>query len=120
MNIYKYNRNARYSPNHGSYLERLTASDLTIQKIIVDQSDHFFIARFPNIFQDYEIEGTQSIISEWNAHPFSLWRVQLNFVVFCATSACGISMEHLTNKDYGTCSVFVSYLFPNSQDFTGT
>ena len=32
---------------------------------------------------------------DWNKAPLKLWQMQLNFVVFCASSACGVSSEHL-------------------------
>ena len=31
----------------------------------------------------------------WNKAPMRLWQMRLNFVVFCASSACGVSSEHL-------------------------
>ena len=33
--------------------------------------------------------------TNWNKAPMRLWQSQLNFTVFCASSACGISSEHL-------------------------
>ena len=33
--------------------------------------------------------------TNWNKAPMRLWQMQLNFGVFCALSACGISSEHL-------------------------
>ena len=29
---------------------------------------------------------------------FTLWQTQLNFAVFCASSACGVSVEHMHAK----------------------
>ena len=34
----------------------------------------------------------------WNHYKFALWQTQLNFVVFCASSACGVSVEHMHAK----------------------
>ena len=31
----------------------------------------------------------------WNEHPMRLWQTQLNFVVWCTSSACGVSSAHL-------------------------
>ena len=31
----------------------------------------------------------------WNKAPMHLWQTQLNFAVFCASSACGVSSAHL-------------------------
>ena len=33
--------------------------------------------------------------TNWNKAPMRLWQTQLNFAVFCASSACGVSSEHL-------------------------
>ena len=32
---------------------------------------------------------------DWDHYKFTLWQSQLNFAVFCASSACGVSVEHL-------------------------
>ena len=31
----------------------------------------------------------------WNKAPMRLWQTQLNFAVWCASSACGVSSAHL-------------------------
>ena len=33
--------------------------------------------------------------TNWNKAQLKLWQTQLNFAVFCATSACGVSSAHL-------------------------
>ena len=33
--------------------------------------------------------------THWNKAPMRLWQTQLNFVVWCASSACGVSSAHL-------------------------
>ena len=33
--------------------------------------------------------------TNWNKAPMRLWQTQLNYVVFCASSACGVSLAHL-------------------------
>ena len=35
---------------------------------------------------------------DWDHYKFTLWQSQLNFAVFCASSACGVSVEHLNAK----------------------
>ena len=32
--------------------------------------------------------------------PLKLWQTQLKFAVFCASSACGVSSEHLSYKKH--------------------
>ena len=36
----------------------------------------------------------------WNRAPLKLWQTQLNFAVWCASSACGVSSEHLNYKKH--------------------
>ena len=33
--------------------------------------------------------------TNWNKTPMMLWQTQLNFAMWCASSACGVSSEHL-------------------------
>ena len=33
--------------------------------------------------------------TDWNEHPMRLWQTQLNFAMWCASSACGVSSAHL-------------------------
>ena len=35
---------------------------------------------------------------DWDHYKFTLCQLQLNFSVFCALSACGVSVEHLNTK----------------------
>ena len=62
------------------------------QTIVVSAGTHdTFPARFPNIFVDYPL-GQMRV---GNKAPLKLWQTQLNFAVFCASSACGVSSAHL-------------------------
>ena len=36
---------------------------------------------------------------DWDHYKFTIWQLQLNFAVFCASSACGVSVEHLNAKE---------------------
>ena len=36
---------------------------------------------------------------DWDHRKFTIWQSQLNFAVFCASSACGVSVEHLNAKE---------------------
>ena len=38
--------------------------------------------------------------TNWNKAPLKLWQTQLNFAVWCASSACGVSSEHLNYKKH--------------------
>ena len=99
--IYKYNSDASYKPNGGTYLQQIGSKDLYIQNITVSEHDKHsesFQIKFPNIFTNYpprqmRVEDQKYI--DWNNYKFTLWQTQLNFAVFCASSACGVSIEHL-------------------------
>ena len=57
-----------------------------------------FPVRFLNIFIDYPLGSmkvSDKLRTNWNKAPFKLWQTQLNFVVWCASSACRVSSAHL-------------------------
>ena len=57
-----------------------------------------FLARFPNIFVDYplgQMRVGDKLWENWNKALLKLWQTRLNYAVFCASSACGVSSAHL-------------------------
>ena len=91
---------ANYQPNRGRYLQILSGKDLYKQTIVVSARSHgdTFPVRFPNIFVDYplgQMRVGDKLWTNWNKTPLQLWQTQLNYVVFCASSACGVSSAHL-------------------------
>ena len=95
--MFRYNPKAKYEPNGGHYLQILSGKDLYKQTIVVSSKDTF-PARFPNIFVDYplgQMHVADRTWTNWNKAPMQLWQSQLNFTVFCASSACGVSSVHL-------------------------
>ena len=108
--MFRYDPNANYRPNGGRYLQILSGKDLYKQTIVVRagahgtlegswaQRAHTCPARFPNIFVDYPLGqmrvGDRTWMN-WNKAPMRLWQTQLNFAVWCASSACGVSSAHL-------------------------
>ena len=103
--IYRYNSDASYKPNRGIYLQLITAKDLYIQNITVAEhnghSDSFHV-KFPNVFTNYLLGAVRvedQRFKDWDHYKFTIWQSQLNFVVFCASSACGVSVEHLNAKE---------------------
>ena len=100
--MFRYNLKANYQPNGGHYLKILSGKDLYKQTIVVSAGTHdTFPARFPNIFVDYPLGKMRvgdKLWTNWNKAPMRLWKTQLNFAVFCASSACGVSSAHLNYK----------------------
>ena len=103
--IYKYNSDASYKPNGGRYLQIMSAKDLYIQNITLAENDGHndsFQVRFPNVFTNYPLGAVRvedQKFKDWDHYKFTIWQLQLNFVVFCASSACGVSVEHLNAKE---------------------
>ena len=95
--MFRYNPKANYQPNGGCYLKILSGKDLYKQTIVVSARDTF-LARFLNIVVDYllgQMHVGDKLWTNWNKAPMRLWQTQLNFAMFCATSACGVSSAHL-------------------------
>ena len=110
--MFRYNPKANYQPNGGHYLQILSGKDLYKQTIVVSAGgygtpegswaqrahDDTFPARFPNIFVDYplgQMRVEDKLWMHWNKAPMQLRQTQLNFAVWCASSACGVSLAHL-------------------------
>ena len=116
--IYKYNSNVSYEPNGGRYLQLITAKDLYIQNITVAEhdgghSDNFQV-KFPNVFTNYPLGAVRvedQRFKDWDHYKFNIWQSQLNFVVFCASSACGVSVEHLNAKEPMIRSIYRFHVY---------
>ena len=100
--MFRYNPAANYQPNRGRYLQILSGKDLYKQTLDVSAMENdTFPARFPNIFVDYplgQMRVGDKLWTNWNTAPMRLWQTQLNFAVWCASSACGVSSAHLNYK----------------------
>ena len=51
---------------------------------------HTFSTRFPNIFVYYplgQMRVSDKLWTNWKKTPIQLWQTQLNFAVWCASSA---------------------------------
>ena len=102
--IYKYNPDVSYKPNGGTYLQIMSAKDLYIQNVTVaehDGSSDSFQVKFPKVFTNYQLGAVRvedQRFKDWDHYKSALWQTQLNFAVFCASSACGVSVEHLNAK----------------------
>ena len=115
--IYKYNPEASYKPNGGRYLQLITAKDLYIQNITVAEhnghSDNFQV-KFPNVFTSYLLGAVRvedQRFKDWDHYKFTTWQSQLNFMVFFASSACGVSVEHLNTKEPMIRSIYRLHVY---------
>ena len=115
--IYKYNSDASYKPNGGIYLQLITAKDLYIQNVTVAENDGHsdsFQVKFPNVFTNYLLGAVRvedQKFKDWDNYKFTIWQSQLNFVVFCASSACGVSVEHLNAKEPMIRSIYRFHVY---------
>ena len=108
--IYRYNPNASYKPNGGTYLQIMSAKDFYIQNITVAENDGHsdsFQVKFPNVFTNYPLGA----VRVEDHYKFTVWQSQLNFMVFCASSACGVSVEHLNAKEPMIRSIYRFHLY---------
>ena len=115
--IYKYNPNISYNPNGRRYLQLITAKDLYIQNITVSEHNghsNSFQFKFPNIFTHYPngaVRVEDQKFKDWDHYKFTLWQSQLNFAVFCSSSACGVSVEHLNAKEPMIRSIYRFHVY---------
>ena len=115
--IYRYNSDASYKPNGGTYLQQIGSKDLYIQNITVSEHDKHsesFQIKFPNVFTNYLLGAVRvedQKFKDWDHYKFTIWQSQLNFAVFCTSSACGVSVEHLNAKEPMIRSIYRFYVY---------
>ena len=115
--IYKYNSDASYKPNGGTYIQLITAKDLYIQNVTVAEHDGHsdsFQVKFPNVFTNYPLGAVRvedQKFKDWDHYKLTLWQSQLNFAVFCTSSACGVSVEHLNAKEPMIRSIYRFHVY---------
>ena len=116
--INKYNSDASYKPNGGTYLQLITAKDLYIQNVTVAEHDgghsDSFQVKFPNVFTNYPLGAVRvddQKFKDWDHHKFTIWQSQLNFAVFCSSSSCGVSVEHLNAKEPMIRSIYRFHVY---------
>ena len=73
-----------------------------------------FQVKFPNVFTNYPLGAVRvedQRFKDWDHYKFTIWQSQLNFVVFCASSACGVSVEHLNAKQPMIRSIYRFHVY---------
>ena len=114
--MFRYNPEANYQLNGGRYLQMLSGKDLYKQTIVVSARSHddTFLARFLNIFVDYplgQMHVGDKLWTNWNKAPMHLWQTQLNFAVWCTSSACGVSSSHLKYTKHPMIRLIYDFMF---------
>ena len=115
--IYKYNPDPSYKPNEGTYLQLITTKDLYIQNITVAENDGHsdsFQVKFPKVFTNYPLGAVRvedQKFKDWDHYKFTFWQSQLNFAVFCSSSACGVSVKHLNAKEPMMRSIYRFHVY---------
>ena len=115
--IYRYNSDASYKPNGGTYLQQIGSKDLYIQNITVSEHDKHsesFQIKFPNVFKNYllgSVRVEDQKFNDWDHYKFTKSESQLNFAVFCASSACAVSVEHLNAKETMIRSIYRFHVY---------
>ena len=131
--IFKYNANAKYLTKDvkGGY----NSNNFSLLNIYLDEKGTSIKIQLPNIFKDLHIvaQTTTTTIGydEWplslailrnfyNSHGkykpelneyFDMYRCQLNFAMFAATSALGISWQHLNHPNLLVSAVYRFHVY---------
>ena len=126
--MFKYNANAKYSAQDlkGGY----NSNNFSLLDVYLDEKGSSLKIQLPDIFKDHHIVAqaspTKVGYDEWplslalwrkfyNSHGkykpelneyFHMYRCQLNFAMFCATGALGISWQHLNHPNLLVRSVY--------------
>ena len=131
--IFKYNANAKYSTKDltGGH----NSKNFSLLDVYLDEKGPSVKIQMPSIFKDHHILAkpipTTVDYDEWplsialwrkfyNSHGkykselnqcFHMYRCQLNFALFCVTSALGISWQHLNHVNLLVRSVYRFHVY---------
>ena len=89
-------------------------TSFNIPKLKVHVNDReFFEAQSINVFTNYMLTFyNAAMIDKWLSKcDMSFYQNQLNFAVWCATSGCGVSKEHLNSKENLIASVYRFHVY---------
>ena len=89
-------------------------TSFNIPKLKVHVNDReFFEAQNINVFTNYMLTFyNAAMIDKWLSKcDMSFYQNQLNFAVWCATSGCGVSKEHLNSKENLIASVYRFHVY---------
>ena len=64
-----------------------------------------------NVFTNYPVRVEDKRFVDWDHSKFTLWQMQLNFIVFCTDSACGVSIEHMNIKKPMIRSIYLFHVY---------
>ena len=105
------------NPNSKYYLptkwdKQIDVTGVIKLKVYVNNIDCFQARNF-NIFTNYTLTFYNAgQTNKWlNKCDMSFYQNQLNFAVWCATSGCGVSMEHLASPENLLASVFKYHVY---------
>ena len=92
------------SQMEGDIFKLLVLRTCTFKTTVAEHDGHSdsFQVKFPKVFTNYPLGAVRvedQRFKDWDHYKFTLWQSQLNFAVFCASSACGVSVEHLNAKE---------------------
>ena len=131
--IFKYNANAKYSTKDlkGGY----NSNNFSLLDVYLDEKGTSVKIQLPNIFKDHHIvaqptpttvDYNECLLSltlwkkVYNSHGkykpelneyFHMYRCQLNFAMFCVTSALGISWQHLHHPNLLVRAVYRFHVY---------
>ena len=72
-----------------------------------------FPVDFTDVSTDYRLDrvNTNASLIRWVSNPMAFYQNQLNFAVYCATTACGVGLDSLNDSNDFVRSVFRFHLY---------
>ena len=92
--------------------KEISSNDLVIREIYTSEGE-FFKVELADPFEKYELPrvNTDKIVNSWNSDPLKFYQNQLNFVMWCSTTRCGVSYEYLSHSNSMINIFFLFYVY---------
>ena len=85
---------------------------MNIVDVLVNKNNAFTMT-FADLTSNYRIMKvkTDEKVDRWRTDPMSFYQNQLNFAVYCATTACGVGLDLLNADDKYVYAIFNFHLY---------
>jgi archaellin len=107
---FTYNSNTNYTLSYNNDRFKFNTDKFTIY---INQKD-YFVVNLINVFTNYSLTFTsEEELTNWKSKcDMKYWQNQLNFVVYCVTYGCGVSLyDHIVNFTHPIVSTFFQFHF---------
>ena len=106
------NASNRYQQSGDFKSKEMSSNDLVVLDVYVSEGELSNV-ELADPFEKYRLTRVNSdkAVDDWNSDPMKFFQNQINFVMWCSTTGCGVSYEHLTHSNPMISNLFKFHVY---------